>query len=40
MAVDILHALRAAPFVAVVEIEAFALEDECTYAVLGWKSVC
>ena len=35
---DALHALRAAPFVAVVEIEAFALQDECTYAILiGWS---
>lgn len=32
---ECVHAFRAAPFVAVVEIEAFALEDECTYAVLG-----
>lgn len=36
---DVLHALRAAPFVAVVEIEAFALEDECTYAILRRRSV-
>ncbi len=30
----VLHAFRAAPFVTVVEIEAFALQDECTYAIL------
>lgn len=36
--VDILHALRAAPFIAVVEIEAFALEDECTHTILRWRS--
>ena len=39
MTVDVLHAPRAAPFVAVVEVEAFALEDESSYAILGWKSV-
>ena len=33
---DVLHAFRAAPFVAVVEVEAFALEDERTYAILRW----
>ena len=37
--VGILHALRAAPFIAVMEIEAFALEDECTHAILTWRSV-
>lgn len=36
---DVLHASRAAPFVAVVEVEAFALENECTYAILRWMSV-
>lgn len=33
---DVLHALGAAPFVAVVEIETFALQDECADAVLRW----
>lgn len=36
---DVLHASRAAPFVAVVEVEPFALENECTYAILRWMSV-
>ena len=31
---DVLHALRAAPFIAVVEIEPFALQDEGTDAIL------
>ena len=31
---NILHASRTAPFVAVVKVEAFALEDEGTYAIL------
>ena len=34
--VNILHASRTTPFVAVVEVEAFALEDEGTYAILRW----
>lgn len=37
--IDVLHAFGAAPFVAVVEIEAFALKNECTNAILRWKSV-
>lgn len=36
---DVLHAFRAAPFVAVVEIEAFALQDECTYAILKMDGI-
>ena len=31
---NVLHALRTAPFVTVVEIETLALQDECAYAVL------
>ena len=31
---NILHASRTAPFLAVVKVEAFALEDEGTYAIL------
>ena len=34
-----LHAFRTAPFVAVVEIEAFALQDECSYAVLKMEGI-
>ena len=36
---DALHAFRAAPFVAVVEIEAFALQDECAYAILEMDGI-
>jgi len=36
-----LHALGAGPVVAVVEFQAFALQDECADAILGGKtSVC
>ena len=31
---EILHSAGAAPVVAVVEVEAFALEDECAEAIL------
>lgn len=34
---EIVHASRTTPFVAVVEVEAFALEDEGTYAILGGR---
>ena len=34
---DVLHASRAAPRVAVVEVEAFALQDERTDAILGFQ---
>ena len=36
---NVLHSARAAPVVAVVEVETFALEDECAETILGESMV-